>query len=140
VAKGRKKENRAGLEPRRNRLGDPYRLGLVDALDAASKPGRYGGDVLTATRLSVLLVFVNGVFIRGKAAQTARPSGIVVQIMAYIDSNPGRRLTLESVAAACESAGFYDYDNFIRTFRKIAGKTPGQYGRVPEPGRKGKAS
>ena len=37
-------------------------------------------------------------------------------------------------------SGFYDYDNFIRTFRKIAGKTPGQYGRVPEPGGKGKAS
>ena len=32
-----------------------------------------------------------------------------------------------SVTEACEEAGFNDYSNFIRTFRKILGCTPGEY-------------
>ena len=32
-----------------------------------------------------------------------------------------------SVAETCELAGFNDYNNFIRTFKKIAGTTPGKY-------------
>lgn len=33
----------------------------------------------------------------------------------------------KSVSEVCELAGFNDYNNFIRTFKKIAGMTPGKY-------------
>jgi len=33
----------------------------------------------------------------------------------------------KSVSETCELAGFNDYNNFIRTFKKIAGMTPGKY-------------
>lgn len=33
----------------------------------------------------------------------------------------------KSVADTCELAGFNDYNNFIRTFKKITGTTPGKY-------------
>lgn len=33
----------------------------------------------------------------------------------------------ESVSSACEAAGFSDYANFIRSFKKIIGVPPGQY-------------
>ena len=35
----------------------------------------------------------------------------------------------KSVTEACQSSGFHDYANFIRTFKKYAGMPPGQYGR-----------
>lgn len=33
----------------------------------------------------------------------------------------------KSVAAACELSGFSDYANFIRSFTKVAGVSPGRY-------------
>lgn len=33
----------------------------------------------------------------------------------------------KSVTETCELAGFYDYNNFIRTFKKITGIPPGKY-------------
>ena len=33
----------------------------------------------------------------------------------------------KSVSEACVLAGFNDYNNFIRTFKKVAGMTPGKY-------------
>ena len=35
----------------------------------------------------------------------------------------------KSVSEACELSGFHDYSNFIRTFKKYAGTTPGHYGQ-----------
>lgn len=32
-----------------------------------------------------------------------------------------------SVTETCEQSGFYDYNNFIRTFKKITGTSPGKY-------------
>ncbi|MBP1963197.1 AraC family transcriptional regulator [Paenibacillus aceris] len=34
-----------------------------------------------------------------------------------------------SVSEACHLSGFNDYANFIRTFKKITGSSPGQYGK-----------
>lgn len=34
-----------------------------------------------------------------------------------------------SVMEVCRNSGFNDYSNFIRTFRKLAGTSPGRYGR-----------
>ncbi len=35
----------------------------------------------------------------------------------------------KTVTEVCQNSGFYDYANFIRTFKKYAGLPPGQYGR-----------
>lgn len=40
-----------------------------------------------------------------------------------------RLLAGASVAEACETAGFNDYANFIRTFTRITGISPGKYGK-----------
>lgn len=38
----------------------------------------------------------------------------------------------KSVSAACDESGFQDYSNFIRTFKKYSGISPGQYGKKNE--------
>jgi AraC-like DNA-binding protein len=37
-----------------------------------------------------------------------------------------------SVLDVCESTGFNDYNNFIRTFKNYTGSSPGQYKKVPQ--------
>lgn len=36
----------------------------------------------------------------------------------------------KSVSETCEACGFHDYTNFIRTFKKYAGVSPGQFTKL----------
>jgi AraC-type DNA-binding domain-containing proteins len=132
----------------------------------------YGKDILTLTYLAELLIIINDIFYNTKKANPEPLSGVLSDIMSYIDSNLSTSLSLEGIAKhlaidkyylshlfkkqtgsslyhyiltkkislakklliggytvmdTCYYAGFNDYNNFFRTFKKYTGYSPGEY-------------
>ncbi len=147
-------------------------MDMVHRLDDVSHSSGFGSDVLTVSYLSELLVYVNFLYRSYSEEPAAAVSGIIADIMEYIDSHLSAELSLYkiserfsidryylshlfkrqtgstlyhyilikktaaakrfllggcSVTEACARSGFNDYNNFIRTFKKITGVSPGKY-------------
>lgn len=145
---------------------------MSDRLRAVSQSIQYGSDVLTTVYLSELLVLVNTLFRNSDKEPYFVPTGIISNVMDYIDTHLSTDLSLGSIATCfaidqyylshlfkrqtgntlyqyilikkiamakqcltegrsvtetCNLSGFNDYSNFIRTFKKIVGVSPGKY-------------